>query len=225
MKKVVITGATGGVGLALTYHFANEGWEIVGLSRDYNALSSLSKSLGNFTGYPCDIKDFNWVNKTFESIGHIDCLINNAAIFRQGPLTGYDLDDIQDIIGTNLLGTIFVTQRALYSLQDDSRIINISSVAATHGIENQSLYCASKYGLDGFMESLSLELRDRGIQITTIYPGGINTPLWNADNPYPGDVNDLLVPDDVVKEVAAVVNLRAGVVKKKVVLYPSNEIH
>lgn len=225
MKKVVITGVTGGVGRALAYHFSTRNWNVVGVGRDFSALAQLNRELSNFTAIMADISSYEQVDEVFDGIDEIDVLINNAAAFVQKPLEECTLFDINSVINTNLLGTIYVTRRLLRNMKINSRIINISSVAATHGIENQSVYCASKYGLDGFAEALSLELRPKGILITTIYPGGINTPLWNEDNKYPGDVNHLLVAEDIVAEVDAITKLRSTVVKKKVVLYPSNETH
>lgn len=225
MKRVVITGVTGGVGRALAYHFSREGWNVVGIGLNFEALRQLGRKLPNIDPILLDISQYEDVNEVFDGISEVDVLINNAAVFVRKPLSEHSLFDLNNVINTNLLGTIYVTRAALRRLKPNSRIINISSVAATHGIENQSVYCASKYGLDGFAEALSLELRPRGILITTIYPGGINTPLWNENNKYPGDVNHLLVAEDIVAEVDAITKLRNTVVKKKVVLYPSNETH
>ncbi|KKN07149.1 hypothetical protein LCGC14_1070090 [marine sediment metagenome] len=229
MKRVVITGATSGVGAALAKHFSEKGHRVYGLARNGVRLREMELDLANFVGFTADIGVHREVKYAFEGMDRVDILINNAGVYVRAPLHEHLPSDIEYVIGTNLIGTIHVTYCALQKLTVNSRIINISSVAALHGIENESVYCASKRGLDGFMESLELELRrkirGKKIQITTIYPGGIDTPLWNSQNPYFGNVNDLLTVEDIVKEVESVIDLRHGIIKKKVVMYPSTESH
>ena len=136
-----------------------------------------------------------------------------------------DVKDINVIIDTNLKGTVFCTNEAIKLMKGNGgRIINIASVAATHGIKNQAIYCASKYGVDGFAEALNQELIEEGISISTIYPGSTDTPLWDKENnPYPGDLSKILKPEDVVNMVEYIANLPKMVVLKKVVMFPSNE--
>jgi len=161
-----------------------------------------------------------------ERYGSIDLLVNNAAIFQLKPFTEYSLGDVDGIIDTNLKGTIFCSFEALKLMKPGARIVNIASVAATHGIKGQALYCASKYGVDGFAEALNQEVVERGISITTICPGGIDTPLWNPKNPYPGgDVKQLLTSGDVAGLVEYVANLPDRVVLKRLTVFPSNEWH
>ncbi len=82
------------------------------------------------------------------------------------------------------------------------RIINIGSVAGEHGIRNQSIYCASKFGVDGLADAWDQELLGNGIGLPAICPGGINTLLWSPENPYPGgDTLQLLSDYDIAKFV------------------------
>lgn len=105
------------------------------------------------------------------------------------------------------------------------RIININSVAGLSGIKNQSLYSASKAGLKVFMDSLSQELIEKGILISNIHPGGINTELWNSGNKYPGDVTKLLDPTDIINTVDYIIGLSDNVVVKDITIFPTNEWH
>ena len=106
------------------------------------------------------------------------------------------------------------------------RIINIGSVASINGLENQAIYCASKFGLNGFSEALNQEVIKYNISISTIFPGGIDTPLWNKNNPYPsGDKSKLLKASDIVAIVEYIVKLKQRVVLKNLTIFPSNEWH
>jgi 3-oxoacyl-[acyl-carrier protein] reductase len=111
-------------------------------------------------------------------------------------------------------------------MKPGARIVNIASVATTHGSAKQAVYCASKFGVDGFAEALNQEVIERGISITTICPGGIDTPLWKPATPYPGgDVSKLLASGDIADLVEYVANLPERVVLKRLTLFPSNEWH
>ena len=105
------------------------------------------------------------------------------------------------------------------------RIINISSVSGLHGIENQSIYSASKFGLMGFSDSLAQETTRKNILISNICPGGINTPLWNENNKYPGNVDDIIQSDDITKCVEFIYNLPDNMVLKNITTFPKCEWH
>ena len=101
----------------------------------------------------------------------------------------------------------------------------MSSVSGIHGIKNQAVYSASKHALAGFAESLNYEIIPKGLQMINICPGGINTGLWNENNPYSGDVKKLLAPEDIFKVIEMILNSNDRVVFKNIVLFPNNEIH
>lgn len=233
MSVMVISGVTSGLGLELARHFSSKGWNICGLARNLKRLKILKAELGDtFDFYQVDISISRDVANVFSHIKSrfslIDVMINNAAVFKMAPFSETSIEDIDRIIDTNLKGSIYCTHSVLEMMRPKlGRIINIGSVAGEHGIKNQSVYCASKFGLDGFAQSLHQELNTRGINITTICPGGIDTPLWNLEtNPYPGGhVNQLLDAENIIGVVDNVINQPSNVVVKKVVLFPSNEWH
>lgn len=234
MKVAVVTGATSGVGLEISRALVRNGFEVIGLARNQVKLKLLQREFGEgFDCFPVDIRNSREVNKVFEKIGQkhliIDLLVNNAAVFKMRPFSQCSIEDIDQMIDTNLKGTLYCTHSALKWLAPGkSRIINIASVAGTHGIKNQAIYCASKYGVNGFGEALNQELLDIGISLTTILPGGIDTELWDEEgnNPYPGGNKDkLLKPQDIVNMVEYVAALPSNVIVKTIVLFPSNEWH
>lgn len=234
MKLAVVTGATSGVGLELSKTLVKKGFKVFGLARNLEKLKSLQKEFGEgFDFFAVDVCHSSEVRKAFEKIGQkycaINLLVNNAAVFKMKPFSECSIEDIDQMVDTNLKGTLYCTHSALKWLKPGaSRIINIASVAGTHGIKNQAIYCASKYGMDGFGEALNQELLDKGISLTTICPGGIDTALWDEkkNNPYPGSRKEkILKPQDIVKMIEYVAELPSNVVLKKVVIFPSNEWH
>lgn len=236
MKTAVVTGASSGVGTEVAKRLVARGWKVYGLARSPVPLEMVRAELGaGFVPVPTDVRQASSVAAAFATIAasltgkdgpRIDLLVNNAAVFKMAEFATCSLSDIDNLIDTNLKGTLYCTHAALALLGPGSRIVNIGSVAGTHGIANQAIYCASKFGVDGFAEALNQELIGRGISITTICPGGIDTPLWqDASNPYPGDLSKILDPGDVAGLVEYVAGLPQRVVLKKAVLFPSNEWH
>lgn len=217
-KNIVITGASSGVGLELCRHFEKIGWNVIGIARDMRSVKIGNAALisANVGGWFLDSIKYHTKK--------IDVLVNNAGLFESAPLQKTSHSSIYNIIHTNLFGTITTTWQCLRLMKSGARIINIGSVAGTHGIKHQSVYCASKYGVNGFFESLQHELLPKGILLSTINPGGIDTPLWDKHK-YKGDRKKMLKTSDVVSIVDYISNLPPRVVLKTVTLYPTNEIH
>jgi NADP-dependent 3-hydroxy acid dehydrogenase YdfG len=234
MKVIAISGATSGVGEKISQRFVNLDWMVIGFGRNSKKLEELESSLGkNFKGYKIDISNSSIVSETFDDIYRnfktIDLFVNNAAVFKMKEFSDCTFEDIDNMIDINLKGAMYCTFKVIEIMkktQTEGRIINIGSVAATRGIENQSIYCASKYGLNGFAEALNQELIKNNISLTTIFPGGINTPLWNEKNPYPGNDKDkILNPLDIVDLVEYIGKLKNRIVLKNLTIFPSNEWH
>ncbi|MBF7069103.1 SDR family oxidoreductase [Campylobacter volucris] len=233
MKNIIITGVSSGLGKAFVKKFSTY-YKIFGLSRNKSELLKLEEEHPNFVGFECDITCYKQVESIFSQINfevnNIDFLVNNAAIFKIGKLLEFKIDELDKIIDTNLKGQIYTTYALLKEFQNklnDTRIINIASVAALHGIKGQSIYCASKFGLKGFADALAQEINIDNIQITTIFPGGINTPLWNK-NLYPlnnGDSSIALDTADILQAIEYLFTLKSNVVLKDLTIFPSIEWH
>ena len=104
-----------------------------------------------------------------------------------------------------------------------SNIINISSIAGRIPIKDSSVYCGTKYGLNGFGLSLNKELKDSGISVCTIFPGGINTPLWKNTKYKPGNLKDSLKPQDIFKIIDLMLQFRKKVNFNEAVITPTIE--
>lgn len=224
MKRVaVITGTSRGLGVDIAKRLMAKGWTVIGFSR--------SAGKADFETHQVDVTDHAQVAAAFEKIkakhGTLDLLVNNAAIFKMAKFTECDVRDMHGIVDTNLKGTMFCTHAALKLLKrPGGKIINVASVSGTHGIPNQAIYVASKHAMVGFADALAQELQAEGITVSTLCPGGIDTPLWDPKtNPYPGDKKALLPSDDVAKVVELCAELPNSVTMKKIVMFPSNEWH
>jgi len=222
-KTLVITGCSSGVGESIAIAFSQLGWNVIGISRDIVKLKALETRLDNFKFFQLDISNYSEVKDAFKSIEKIDVLVNNAAIFTTKPFIDCTPIEINSIIDTNLKGTMFCTLEAIKKIAD-GRIINIGSVSGIHGIQNQAIYSASKFGVAGFTESIAQECVKR-VRFTTISPGGIDTPLWNDENPYPGDKTRLLKPSNITEAVKYIINLPENIVLKNMTIFPDNEWH
>jgi 3-oxoacyl-[acyl-carrier protein] reductase len=223
MKTILITGTTSGVGATIAYDYIEKGWNVIGFAR--------SKSLFNYSNYKhyqVDISNLDMVYKAFEQIADtkIDILVNNASIFTMKSFSQTSFDEIGDMVDINLKGAMYVTKFALKNMEQGSRIFFINSVAGLEELENQSVYCASKHGLTGFAGVLGQELRQRGIKVTSIHPGGIDTPLWNEEIPYPcGDVSKAISPIELVKVIDFVYNSKFNIEYKTIKMFPDTEWH
>lgn len=220
-KTVVITGTTTGVGATLAHHFLEKRWNVIGLARSESKFDYI-----NYKHFQVDISVSNEVENVFSQIDNIDLLINNAAVFKMKSFTDTSVSEIDSMIDINLKGSMYVTKFALEKMKRDSRIIFINSVAGLEELKNQSTYCSSKHGLTAFAGVIGEELRERGIKVTSIHPGGINTPLWNNDNPYPcGDVNKAISPLEFIKLIDFLCDNKFNVEYKTIKLFPTTEWH
>jgi 3-oxoacyl-[acyl-carrier protein] reductase len=223
MKTILITGTTSGVGATIAYDYIEKGWNVIGLSRSESLFN-----YPNYKHYQVDISNLDMVYKAFEQINDtkIDILVNNAATFTMKSFSQTSFDEIGDMVDINLKGAMYVTKFALKNMEQGSRIFFINSVAGLEELENQSVYCASKHGLTGFAGVLGQELRQRGIKVTSIHPGGIDTPLWNEEIPYPcGDVSKAISPIELVKVIDFVYNSKFNIEYKTIKMFPDTEWH
>jgi len=222
MKTALITGTSSGLGECLALTLLKSGWKVIGLSRRKN------KQLicfDNFSQIQLDISDRNKVVDSLSSLGKIDCVINNAASFKLDTFENTSFDEIENIISTNVLGSMFVTRASLDLLNEDSKIIFINSVAGLYEFEGQSVYCASKHALTAFSSILSKELKEKKIKTVSIHPGGIDTPLWTK-TAYPlGDTDKALKVDDIAKMIAYVLNSPDYIEYKTITMFPEIEKH
>ncbi len=190
-KVVLITGASSGIGRQAAIDFAKNGAKtIILVARSKSKLEDLEKSLkikfqSEIVVYPCDISKKVEVVKmgreTLEKLGFIDILVNNAGYGTLGKVQHQSIEDIESIMFTNYMGMIYCTKLFLDSMisRKSGHIVNVASVAASFGVAGLAAYCASKYAMLGFSESLHHELHGTGVGITVVSPIGVRTDFFS----------------------------------------------
>ena len=184
-QVVLITGASRGIGRCLAGDFAKRGATVVGCGRsqerlqetldDIRAASPMSRVIACDVGDRAQVRAM--VEKTIADFGKIDILINNAGIGMRRPFIETPLDTIEEIMRTNFLGMIYCTHEVLPSMisRGSGHIVNISSGSGHIGTLNMAAYCASKFAMNGFSESLYHELTPLGIHVSVVSPGPVRT--------------------------------------------------
>lgn len=188
MKRVFITGASSGIGAALARHYAAQGCTIGLLGRRADALQALAASLPNagvHRCYPADVTDHAALRNAAESFlayaGGCDIVIASAGI-SHGTITelAEDLPVFESIIATNVSSTVATFSPFIAAMRAQgtpARLVGIGSVAGVRGLPGGGAYSASKAALRVYCESLRVELRGSGIEVVTIAPGYIDTPM------------------------------------------------
>ena len=222
MKTAIITGTSSGLGRSLAECFLNNGFRVMGLSRS-RFIDQIHHI--NYSHHNCDITNLQSVINFSVAISQpIDLLIHNAASFSLQKFENESAYNINKMIDTNLKAPMILTSQLLPSMKQGSKIFFINSVAGLEEIENQSIYCATKYGLTAFAGVLGKELKDKGIKVTSFHPGGINTPLWDNLG-FHADTSKLLDPNDVAQLVYDTYNAPSNMVLKTVQFFPDMEWH
>jgi 3-oxoacyl-[acyl-carrier protein] reductase len=186
-KVALVTGASRGLGRAIALALAREGAAIAAIARSEEALKETVEAIraigGTVEPYALDVADGAAADAVVEKIaarfGHIDVLINNAGVTRDGLLARMTSEAWDAVINTNLKGAFNLTRPVgrLMVRQRSGRIINISSVIGLMGNAGQANYAASKAGLIGFSKSVAREFASRGITCNVICPGFIETDM------------------------------------------------
>jgi 3-oxoacyl-[acyl-carrier protein] reductase len=187
-KRVVVTGAGRGIGLAIAHAFAREGAKLAIISRNPTSCGTAAKEINaacpdSTRFYALDVSDHEAVQETaktiVEDLGGVDILVNNAGVTRDGLLMRMKSEDWDAVLDTNLKGAFNLVKAFQRPLMKgtDPRIINISSVIGLIGNAGQANYAASKAGLIGFTKSVARELAGRKVTCNAIAPGFITTDM------------------------------------------------
>ena len=186
-KVVMITGASSGIGRALSLRLGSLGAAVGLVARNAEVLKEIATTIGLGKGravaLPADVRDIERVRAITETLratfGRIDVVIANAGIGGTTEAARLDVEQIAWVINVNMMGAANCVAAAIPEMLDrgSGHLVVISSLAAYRGLPKSGAYCASKAAVSAFFESLRLELQPKGIDVTIIHPGFIKTPL------------------------------------------------
>lgn len=237
----IITGASSGIGRAVALALADRRARLCLLARSAERLAEVSseakeRGASDVLYSACDVREEAQVEQavaaTIDKFDRIDILINSAGLSLNGEVEGYKLEDWRTVIDTNLTGT-FLTCRAVLPVmkrQGGGQIINLSSGAGRNGIKQMAAYCASKFGVIGFTESLALEGRNQNIRVSVLLPGSVATNFSQtarreneAGSAAKGkEIGYSMTPDEVASVIVAMLTQPDQAWMSEVVLRPLN---
>ncbi|OGX81279.1 SDR family oxidoreductase [Hymenobacter glacialis] len=198
-KVAIVTGASKGIGRATVEALLARGAAVAGWGR--TAPEGLVHE--RFQFFECDVRDevavAEALTNTQRELGpEIHVLVNNAGLGIAGAVDGFKTDDWKLMFDTNVHGTFFCSRAVLPQMkrQQVGHIINIASIAGTTGIENMAGYCASKFAVRGFSQSLFKEVRNHGIKVTCVSPGSTQTNFFD-DIPGTTPNDAMMSPADI----------------------------
>lgn len=186
---IVITGASSGIGLECARYFFQSGCRVVAAARNFEALTNLQKdfdpSAERILIYKMDVTQEQecamLIQATIQKFGQIDVLINNAGITMRALFKDVDLNVLKQLMNVNFWGMVYCTKYAMpYLLKSKGSVVGMSSVAGYKGLPTRSGYSATKFALEGFLESLRIENRNTGVHILIARPGFVATNIRNT---------------------------------------------
>ena len=177
MNTVIVTGGTKGIGAEIANKFLLEGWQVVIGARNKSGLATKQHERLEFQQIDVrnELDHADLVKKALDLTGRLDCFINCAGYSKWFSIGEVSENDWDHMIDVNLKGVFFGCKAASKNLSSGGSIVNISSLAGKRGSANNSVYCASKFGVNGITQSLSKELGERKIRVNAICPVYIET--------------------------------------------------
>ncbi|MCV7123993.1 SDR family NAD(P)-dependent oxidoreductase [Mycobacterium lacus] len=213
-KRVLITGASSGVGAALARQLAAQG-AVVGLiarrrDRLSEVLDECQMTSPDSAMWVADLGDTATVGRlalaAWHALGGIDVLVNNAAVPKRRAVTALKPDEVEAVMRVNFAAPMRLTLALLPRMlaRGSGMIVNVSSVAGRLAILHESAYCASKFALCGWSEALAVDLAGTGVSVKLIEPGPVDTEIWDRpDNDEPSYRGPKVAADEVAEGIIA----------------------
>lgn len=203
-RVALVTGASGGIGAAVARSLAEQGVRLGLASRSGGDLG-----IDGSIAAPCDVRDPAAVRAFVEQIvarfGRLDIVIANAGVGAYGPFLELDPGNLEEMLDTNVKGTIYTIRAALPHLLESDRadIVTVASEAGRRGLPFEAVYSASKFAQVGFTRALDHELRPQGVRCTNVCPGGVATgfAMGRGRTPDMPELAGMMSADDVAEAV------------------------
>ncbi len=188
---VVITGATSGIGRATALEFVKAGARVVVAGRRAERLNELVSEIEAKGGaalavradVAVQVEVEKLIEQAIERFGRIDTLVNNAGVALAAKFTEQSIADFRQVMEVNFWGAVYACKAVVPQMRHQPGggvIINVSSILGKRGMPFETAYCASKFALAGFSEALRAEVMSEGIEVSTIFPGAVETEIFEA---------------------------------------------
>jgi 3-oxoacyl-[acyl-carrier protein] reductase len=226
-KVAVVTGAGRGIGRAIAVELAQMGARVVVAARSASDLEETARLIGTASAVPTNVRNKEEVHRLLEhassQFGPVDILVNSAGIGVSGPVIDFTDADYDAILETNLKSIFHASRYVLPSMieRKTGHIINIASIAGKVGSPNLAVYCASKFGVVGFTQSLAEEVRQHGIRVSLICPGSTDTSFLGSSSKSSKMRDRMLSPADIAHAVRMIVLQESNSFISEVIIRPT----
>ncbi len=227
-RSILVTGASSGIGLETTRRLLAAGNHVIGIARNFNRVKIENP---DFTAIPLDLSQLETLPQAFSQIcrehPEISTLIACAGQGRFGMLETFSFAQIKNLMDLNFMSHVYLVKMLMpqFKRLEHSDIIFMGSEAALQGGKQGTIYCASKFALRGFAQSLRKEGAKSGVRITMINPGMVKTPFFEGLHFEPGARDENYIEaSDVAQTIVTVLNMRPGTVIDEINLSPLKKV-
>ncbi len=231
-KRVAITGATSGIGLALAKRLALENCRVLAHGRDQSKLDKLRSEISTIATFQADVREanfaMNFMDAAIKQLDHCDVVVNNAGTIWAGAVDRAKPELISELVSTNVEAPFQVTHRAItyFKSRDAGHLINITSVLGIKTRIYSGIYAGTKHALEALSDSLRQELARTPVQISCIEPGMTLSELHRGFKEHPMKamgIENPLRPDDVVNAIIFAMSQRSNAAVTNIVPLPRDQ--
>jgi short-subunit dehydrogenase len=195
-KVALVTGASSGIGLATARAMVQRGARVALVARTEVTLARVARELGALAeSFPLDVTDHVALRalpgRVAARFGRLDVVVNNAGVNHRGEVGERSAAELAQVLDTNLVAPVLLARASLDHLRDGGCIVNVASLAGKIPVPHEAAYCASKAGLRAFSRALGIEVAQRGLHVSCVNPGPVDTGFF-------GDIH--AVPDLVFSQ-------------------------
>lgn len=230
MRTILVTGASRGIGKAISQRLAAEGNAVIGLARDFSSFGPLPEGM---SAEALDLADLGVLPGALKRLQRahagVDAIICNAGRGEFGSLEEFSYQQISALMNLNFVSHAYLLKAFLPAMKKNKRqrgdVVFIGSEAALAGARKGAVYCASKAALRGFAQALREECARSHIHVSIINPGMVRSDFFRGLSFAPGDApENAILPEEVAETVAQVLAMRAGVVVDEINLSPLKKV-